>query len=161
MSFIDEIKQSGLRQFWSKKAASQEEIAAFEQDFAVSLPEAYKTFLAEFGCGVMGHTEIYGLGCPETGIPNVRFLINALKKQGQLFPEGVIPVSDANEGFYTCILCCSAGRFGAGSVVVCRPGDSVENARKTMQLLSKNFEEFCMMEIASQKKESLHPPHHS
>lgn len=80
MNFIEEIKQSGLKQFWSKKPATEEEISSFEKDFAVSLPESYKKFLTTFGCGVMGHTEVYGLGCPDTGIPNVRFLINALKR---------------------------------------------------------------------------------
>ena len=152
MSFVDEIKQSGLRQFWSKKAASQEEVTAFEKDFSVTLPDAYKTFLTTFGCGAMGHTEIYGLGCPETGIPNVRFVIRALGKQGQVFPSGVIPVSDADEGFYACILCRAVNEFESGTVVVCRPDSSAEAAERTMRLLASSFENFCIMELESQKK---------
>ena len=153
MSFVDEIQQSGLKQFWSKRAASAEEITRFEKDFSVTLPDAYKTFLTTFGCGAMGHTEIYGLGCPETGIPNVRFVIDALKKQGQFFPKGIIPVSDADEGFYACLLCDSVNGFELGSIVVCRPDSSLENSEKSMQLLASSFEKFCIMEIKSQQKD--------
>lgn len=152
MDYIDAIKQSGLKQFWSKSAATAEDITAFEKDFSVILPDAYKSFLLTFGCGAMGHTEFYGLGCPETGIPNVRFLINALKKHGQIFPENVIPVSDADEGFYVCILCDQVSGFDAGSIVVCRPSTTQEQAVRTIQLLASNFEAFCLMEIESQKK---------
>ena len=152
MSFIDEIKQSGLRQFWSKRAASAEEISAFEREFSVTLPDAYRTFLTTFGCGAMGHTEIYGLGCPATGIPNVRFVIEALKKQGQVFPNGVIPVSDADEGFYACILCSTVNGFDPGTIVVCRPDVSADASEKSMRLLASNFENFCIMEVESQKK---------
>lgn len=152
MSFIDAIKQSGLKQFWSKRSANAEEVATFEKDFAVSLPEDYKTFLLTFGCGAVGHTEFYGLGCPETGIPNVRFLINALKKHGQFFPASLIPISDADEGFYTCILCDSVKGFEPGTVVVCRPQAKTEDALKSIRLLASSFETFCLMEIESQKK---------
>lgn len=152
MNFIEEIKQSGLKQFWSKKPATEEEISSFEKDFAVSLPESYKKFLTTFGCGAMGHTEVYGLGCPDTGIPNVRFLVNALKRSGQLFPKGLIPVSDADEGFYVCILCEAVNGFDAGSIVVCRPEGTVESSAQTIRFLASNFDSFCAMEIESQRK---------
>ena len=152
MSFIDEIKKSDLKQFWSKRSATTDEITAFENDFSVTLPETYKAFLLTFGCGIMGHTEFYGLGCPETGIPNVRFLINALKKRGQIFPANIIPISDADEGFYACILCESIKGFAIGTVVVCRPQATTAEAEETIQLLAKSFETFCLMEIESQKR---------
>lgn len=152
MNFVDEIKQSGLKQFWSKRAASAEEVSAFEKEVGVSLPDAYKLFLTTFGCGVMGHTEVYGLGCPETGIPNVRFLLNALKEKGFFFPKGLVPISDADEGFYVCILCEAVNGFNVGAIVVCRPDVTPEAAMPTIQFLASSFGSFCSMEIASQRK---------
>ncbi|MGN0867208.1 MAG: SMI1/KNR4 family protein [Oligosphaeraceae bacterium] len=152
MTFIDRIKQSGLKQFWSKSAASAEEISSFENDFTLTLPDEYKQFLATFGCGVFGHTEIYGLGCPDTGIPNIRFVIKALEKVNQFFPPKVIPISDADEGFYTCILCQTNGCFQAGNVVVCRPSSTANEVFRTMHLLASSFGKFCIMEVEAQKK---------
>ena len=123
-----------------------------EQDFSVTLPASYKEFLLKLGCGALGSTEIFGLGCPETGVPNIRFVVNALKKCGQQFPQGIIPISEGNEGFFVCLICKNTDIFEAGNVIACRASNSPQEALESASLLASGFDTFCLLKIAAQKQ---------
>lgn len=152
MSFIDEIKQSGIKQYWATEKVSLTDIAKLEQEFAITIPESYKTFLLQLGCGAFGYTEIFGLGCPNTGIPNIRFVVNAIQKCGQRFPEGVIPISEGNEGYFICIACKAFGVFEIGNIIACRASASVKEALDSTTLIASSFDKFCQIKLAAQTK---------
>ena len=68
------IANSNLpKHFWGR--VTDNAISEFEREFGLTFPKDYREFLNAYGSGSIGSFEIYGLGYPETGIPNLVFLL--------------------------------------------------------------------------------------
>lgn len=150
MSVIKTISDSGLRQFWSKRTASSIDISRFEETYLFKLPNDYKSFLSNLGCGSIGSTEIFGLGCPDTGIPSIVYVLKNIESQNLMLPKGFLPISIGNDGYYICLVTEEFKTYKIDNVVACKPGSSVEEASETCVLVASTFENFLLLDIQRQ-----------
>lgn len=103
---------------------AEDEIESFEADTGYVLPEDYRSFVQQYGCGSIGSTEILGLGVKPTGIPSLAWLLRELDKLGLTPPVGVLPVSPLGDGTYAAILAKPKGAFAQGTIIRWTPGSS-------------------------------------
>ncbi len=121
---LTQISLSSKPQFWAG-GVSGNDIRKSERTLGLSFPEEYKVFLEKFGAGSIGSLEIYGLGCPSTGVPNVEFVIEALNKLETSLPDGLLPIAMEDNGGYACLVC-KQSHLGPLGCVVDFMGTSVE-----------------------------------
>ena len=121
---MTEISMSSKPQFWAGGVAEKTVLEA-EARLKLSFPADYIEFLKTFGAGSLGSLEIYGLGCPATGVPNVEFVIKALDESGTTLPDGLIPVALEDNGGYACLVC-KKSSIGPLGCVVDFSGESLE-----------------------------------
>lgn len=106
---------------------SEAEIKNAEHRLGVELPTSYWEFLRHYGCGNFGAQEIFGLGVPDTGIPNVVWCTEVTRRDDPKFPTSYIVVYDAGLGE---ILCLATDRLDAAHecpVVSWIPGSPQQN----------------------------------
>ena len=75
-----------------------DEIATAEKRLEVSFPRSYKDFLERYGCGNLG-CEIYGVGVPETRVPNVVWYTLSEREEG-FIPEWMVIVCVEDEHIF-------------------------------------------------------------
>lgn len=150
MSLLEIIKNIKLEKVFSNRTASTYEIIKLENDYSVRLPEDYKQFLLYFGCGRIGNTEIYGLGCPDNAIPNLRFVIESVKKDNKSFPEMMIPIGKSFEGCFICILCAPYKNLAYGAIIECKTLNEHDKIMKNEMLIASSFENYIKIISASQ-----------
>src|SRR5437660_11543820 len=75
-----------------------EEIWVAEGSLGVSFPESYKEFLQKYGAGIFAGQAIYGLGVPDTNLPNVVFATETLRTSDDFFPVDLEVIHDTGEG---------------------------------------------------------------
>jgi len=105
-------------------SVAEDDIKAFESERGMNLPEDYRSFVREFGCGSIGSIEILGLGVKATGIPSLIWALNDLGRLGLAPPASVLPVSPLGDGTYAAILTTPKGAFAQGTVIRWTPGSS-------------------------------------
>lgn len=76
-----------------------------EEKLGVKLPRSYRDFLERYGCGNFGG-EIYGVGIPETGVPNVVWYTLKIRKEG-FIPDWMVVI--CSEGEY--VFCLDTSTF--------------------------------------------------
>ncbi len=81
-----------------------EEVWVAESYLGVSFPNSYKEFLQRYGAGSFGGVDIYGLGAPETGLPNVVWATDALRASDDFFPEDLVVIQDTGQGDILCLV---------------------------------------------------------
>lgn len=96
-------------------------VAKAEESIGVPMPALYKSFLLQYGSGVIGQYEIYGLGCPQNGVPNLLWLIQDLKQIGLQRPTQIIPFHAEGDGDYSAVLAAPLAGQSVGSVVYWSP----------------------------------------
>ena len=80
-----------------------EAIGIAEQTLGVTLPESYRDFLTRYGAGSFGKTLIFGLGVPDTDLPNVVYATLDMQTQDDWFPADLVVITDTGEGDLLCL----------------------------------------------------------
>jgi hypothetical protein len=80
-----------------------EEIWVAEQALEVTFPDSYREFLERYGAGSFGGIPVYGLGVPETGLPNVVWATEAVRTADDFFPGDLVVIQDTGEGDLLCL----------------------------------------------------------
>lgn len=101
--------------------ASEEAIADAERRLGVCFPAEYREFLATHGSGIVDGVEIFGLGGPKGGMPDLDFVLAGLERRGFVRPRGLIPIAEVGNGDYVAVLAEPLGGHGVGEVVYWEP----------------------------------------
>lgn len=80
-----------------------EELWVAEGKLGVTFPDSYREFLQRYGAGTVGGREVYGLGVPDTGLPNVVYATDALRASDDFFPGDLVVLQDTGEGDILCL----------------------------------------------------------
>jgi hypothetical protein len=80
-----------------------EEVWVAEQTLGVTFPESYKDFLQKYGAGTFGGKLVFGLGVPDTNLPNVVYATLDMQAQDDWFPADLVVISDTGEGDLLCL----------------------------------------------------------
>ena len=80
-----------------------EEVWVAETQLGVKFPDSYREFLQKYGAGSFGGRTIYGLGAPDTGLPNVVWATNLLREADDFFPGDLVVIQDTGEGDILCL----------------------------------------------------------
>ncbi len=80
-----------------------EEVWVAEQKLGVTFPESYKDFLQKYGSGTFGGKVTFGLGVPETDLPNVVYATLDMQAQDDWFPADLVVITDTGEGDILCL----------------------------------------------------------
>lgn len=106
----------------------ESDVVAGEEELGVPLPSSYRSFLLEYGSGIVGRLEIYGLGTPRSSAPNLLWLIDDLRKIGLRRPAQLIPFYAEGDGDFSAILAAPLAGHPTGAVVYWspRPDDSLD-----------------------------------
>lgn len=99
----------------------EREVVAAEEYLGVPLPSAYRSFLLRYGSGSVGSHEIYGLGCPRTGVPNLLWLVDDLRDLGLQRRPQLIPFYAEGDGAYSAVLAAPLSGHPPGAVVYWSP----------------------------------------
>lgn len=99
----------------------EDEVLAAEEALGVVFPPQYRQFLLEYGSGVVGAYEIYGLGGDRNGVPHLLWLVDDLEKFGLKRPPQLIPFHAEGNGDYSAILAAPLKGLRQGSVVYWSP----------------------------------------
>jgi hypothetical protein len=125
-------------------AVSESDIRAFENERGLTLPEDYRSFVNEFGCGSIGPIEIFGLGVRPTGIPSLIWVLNDLETLGLAPSDSILPVSPLGDGTYAAILTKPKGAFIRGAVIRWTPGSSATS----LEVLGSSFSTYLKEAVA-------------
>jgi hypothetical protein len=80
-----------------------EEIWVAEQTLGVTFPESYRDFLTRYCAGSFGKTIVFGLGVPDTDLPNVVYATLDMQAQDDWFPADLVVITDTGEGDLLCL----------------------------------------------------------
>jgi antitoxin YobK len=80
-----------------------EEVWIAEQRLGVTFPESYREFLQRYGAGSFGGYVIFGLGVPDTDLPNVVYATLEMQRQDDWFPADLVVIQDTGEGDLLCL----------------------------------------------------------
>lgn len=99
-------------------------IVAAEQALGLTFPHDYRRFLAEFGAGSFGGTEIYGVidaDFVDSSVPDAIWNTLTLREDG--LPPNVVAFHATGDGEELCLVCDSPA---GGPVIVLVPGADEE-----------------------------------
>ena len=80
-----------------------EEIWVAEGQLGVRFPDSYREFIQRYGAGSFGGVEVYGLGVPDTGLPNVVWATEAVRAADDFFPADLVVIQDTGQGDLLCL----------------------------------------------------------
>jgi hypothetical protein len=80
-----------------------EEVWVAEGQLGVTFPDSYREFLQKYGAGSFGGQGIYGLGAPDTGLPNVVWATEAVRASDDFFPGDLVVIQDTGQGDLLCL----------------------------------------------------------
>ena len=80
-----------------------EEVWVAEGQLGVTFPDSYREFLQKYGAGSFGGHQIYGLGVPDTGLPNVVWATEAVRASDDFFPADMVVIQDTGQGDLLCL----------------------------------------------------------
>jgi hypothetical protein len=117
----------------------ESEILNFEKIVGHKLPDDFRTFLEVYGCGTLGPFEIYGLGVPQKGVPNIISVGNSIRKNVSV-PSYIVPFMDLGDGLSACVVCKNIKNFNFGDIIVF---DSTRDfSEDVAKVLNKSFTKF-------------------
>ena len=100
---------------------TEDSVVAAEEELGVLFPAEYRQFLLQFGSGIVGSHEIYGLGGNRKTVPHLLWLIDDLRASGLKRPTQLIPFYAEGDGDYSAILAAPLAGQPAGAVVYWSP----------------------------------------
>ncbi len=74
-----------------------------ESRLGVRFPDSYRDFIQRYGTGTFGGRQIYGLGVPDDGLPNVVWATEAMREADDFFPADLVVIQDTGEGDILCL----------------------------------------------------------
>lgn len=101
--------------------ATEAAVAEMEARLSLRFPSQYRAFLLRCGCGLVGHTEIYGLGCPPGRLPDLAFVLDRLEARGFVRPGGLVPISALGNGDLVALVAEPLGEHAVGALVYWQP----------------------------------------
>ena len=119
-----------------------EEIWVAEGQLNVKFPESYKQFLQRYGSGSFAGEDIYGLGVPETNLPNVVFATDTLRTSDDFFPVDLVVIQDTGEGDLLCLATSRMDEAGECPVVQWIPEMSFEE--QMFEVINRTFAHFLL-----------------
>lgn len=96
-------------------------IEGVEAELKVDFPLEYRQFIERYGRGIIGSTEIYGLGGDESSRFNVLNVIRNMESLSIKRPPILIPISPIGNGDYSAILAEVHEDLAQGTVVFWSP----------------------------------------
>jgi hypothetical protein len=80
-----------------------EEVWVAERQLGVTFPDSYREFLQKYGSGSFGGEPVYGLGVPDTDLPNVVWATEAIRTADDFFPSDLVVIQDTGQGDLLCL----------------------------------------------------------
>lgn len=121
-------------------AVSEEEVQEAEKELGIRIPEQYRKFLLNYGCGDIEGIQIYGLGVEPDGAPSLLWLIDDLKKNFPL-PETILPFSESGDGSYAAVVVEDFDEFETGNVIY---WDPIHLGPDTFEVAAESFAEYIL-----------------
>ena len=119
-----------------------EEVWVAEANLGVTFSESYRQFLQQYGAGSIGGRDVYGLGVPETGLPNVIYATEALRESDDFFPGDLVVLQDTGEGDLLCLATSRMNEENECPVVQWIPEMSFEE--QAFEVVNKTFAGFLL-----------------
>jgi hypothetical protein len=114
-----------------------EEVWVAEGELGVTFPESYREFLQKYGAGSFGGQEIYGLGMPARGVPNVVWATEAMRASDDFFPGDLVVLQETGQGDLLCLATSRMGEENECPVVQWIPEMSFEE--QTFEVVNSTF----------------------
>lgn len=133
-SFPEKVQLAGAVPF--------EEVWVAEGHLDVTFPDSYREFLQRYGAGSIGDREVYGLGVPTTGLPNVVWATEALRESDDFFPADLVVLQDTGEGDILCLATSRMNEDKECPVVQWIPEMSFEE--QAFEVVNKTFAGFLL-----------------
>ena len=119
-----------------------EEVWVAEGSLGVTFSESYREFLQRYGAGTVGGREVYGLGVPASGLPNVIYATEALREADDFFPGDLVVLQDTGEGDLLCLATSRMNEENECPVVQWIPEMSFEE--QAFEVVNKTFAGFLL-----------------
>jgi antitoxin YobK len=119
-----------------------EEVWVAESRLGVTFPDSYREFLMKYGAGSFGGEPIYGLGVPDTDLPNVVWATEAIRTADDFFPEDLVVIQDSGEGDLLCLATSRMNESNECPVVQWIPEMSFEE--QMFEVINKTFAGFLL-----------------
>lgn len=119
-----------------------EEVWVAEGKLEVTFPDSYRQFLLRYGAGYIGAKAVYGLGVPDTGLPNVVWATEALRDSDDFFPGDLVVIQDTGEGDLLCLATSRMNEENECPVVQWIPEMSFEE--QMFEVVNKTFAGFLL-----------------
>ena len=114
------------------------QVVAAEEALGLVFPLEYREFLLRYGSGIVGSHELYGLGGEPSGVPNVLWLVEDLKRSGLKRPHQVVPFHAEGDGDYSAVIAAPLAGQPTGAVIYWSPRrDEVLDIRPAYGTLSE------------------------
>jgi antitoxin YobK len=120
----------------------EEEIISCEKKLNLKLPKSYKEFVLRYGVGGIFGEEIYGLGIPETGVPNVIWITKDMRETDDI-PNHFVPIYNTGyDNEYYCLDCSKivTEDDDKAPIVLFIPG--LESEQQSFEQIEDSFGEF-------------------
>lgn len=124
-----------------------EEIWVAEGSLGVRFPDSYREFIQRYGAGSFGGVEIFGLGVPDTGLPNVVWATEAIRAADDFFPGDLVVIQDSGQGDLLCLATARMTDENECPVVQWIPDMSFEE--QTFEKVNTTFAHFLLRVVRS------------
>lgn len=119
-----------------------EEVWVAEGQLAVTFPDSYREFLQKYGAGSVGGSDVYGLGVPASGLPNVIYATEIMRASDDFFPGDLVVIQDTGEGDILCLATSRMNEDNECPVVQWIPEMSFEE--QAFEVVNKTFAGFLL-----------------
>ena len=122
-----------------------EEVWVAEGQLGVTFPDSYRQFLQTYGAGSFGGQDIYGLGVPDTGLPNVVWATEAVRASDDFFPGDLVVIQDTGQGDLLCLATSRMNEENECPVVQWIPEMSFEE--QAFEVVNSTFAHFLLRTV--------------
>jgi hypothetical protein len=119
-----------------------EEVWVAESRLGVTFPDSYREFLQRYGAGSFGGEPVYGLGVPDTDLPNVVWATEAIRTADDFFPSDLVVIQDTGQGDLLCLATSRMNDTNECPVVQWIPEMSFEE--QMFEMINKTFAGFLL-----------------
>jgi antitoxin YobK len=120
----------------------ESEITKCEKALNLLLPKSYREFILTFGVGGIFGEEIYGLGIPDTAVPNVMWITKDLRGSDNL-PYHLVPIYTTGfDNEYFCLDCSNIVKKDDDNAPVVLFVDGLDPKEQQFEQIYDNFGDF-------------------